>query len=119
MHLILNKKSRFASILILSLYVFFFQNSRPVIPSNCPPAMRALIEECWSLNPDKRPEFWQVVKVLEQFESSLARDGSLTVLQNPCGQDHKKGLLHWIHKLSPAHHHSSGFVAKPKFTCIF
>ncbi|KEH31058.1 putative protein kinase TKL-Pl-4 family [Medicago truncatula] len=96
------------------------KNSRPVIPSNCPPAMRALMEQCWSLNPDKRPEFWQVVKVLEQFESSLARDGTLTPLQNPCGLDHKKGLLHWIHKHSPTHqHHSSGFVAKPKFTCIF
>lgn len=91
------------------------KNSRPIIPSNCPPAMRALIEQCWSLNPDKRPDFWQVVKVLEQFESSLARDGTLTLLQNPCGQDHKKGLLHWIQKLSPAHH-SSGPVPKPKFT---
>jgi serine/threonine protein kinase len=90
------------------------KNSRPVIPSNCPPAMRALIEQCWSLHPDKRPEFWQIVKVLEQFESSLARDGTLTLQQNPCGQDHKKGLLHWIHKLGPAHH--SGPVPKPKFT---
>ncbi|XP_057429715.1 serine/threonine/tyrosine-protein kinase HT1-like [Lotus japonicus] len=91
------------------------KNSRPVIPSNCPPAMRALIEQCWSLQPDKRPEFWQVVKVLEQFESSLARDGTLTLLQNPCCQDHKKGLLHWIQKLGPAHH-NSGPMLKPKFT---
>lgn len=91
------------------------QNSRPVIPSNCPPAMRALIEQCWSLNPDKRPEFWQVVKVLEQFESSLARDGTLTLVQNPCSQDHKKGLLHWIQKLGPVHQ-SNGPMPKPKFT---
>ncbi|CAJ2678558.1 unnamed protein product [Trifolium pratense] len=91
------------------------KNSRPVIPSNCQPAMRALIEQCWSLHPDKRPEFWQIVKVLEQFESSLARDGTLTLQQNPLCQDHKKGLLHWIHKLGPGHHHS-GPVSKPKFT---
>nr|AFK49025.1 unknown [Lotus japonicus] len=91
------------------------KNSRPVIPSNCPPAMRALIEQCWSLNPDKRPEFWQVVKVLEQFESSLARDGTLTLVQNPCSQDHKKGLLHWIQKLGPVHQ-SNGPMPKPKFT---
>ncbi|KAJ1405448.1 Serine-threonine/tyrosine-protein kinase, catalytic domain [Sesbania bispinosa] len=91
------------------------KNSRPVIPSNCPPAMRALIEQCWSLHPDKRPEFWQVVKVLEQFESSLARDGTLTLVQNPCCQDHKKGLLHWIQKLGPSHQ-NSGPVPKPKFT---
>jgi len=77
--------------------------------------MRALIEQCWSLNPDKRPEFWQVVKVLEQFESSLARDGTLTLVQNLCCQDHKKGLLHWIQKLGPVHQ-SNGPVPKPKFT---
>ncbi|KAK7252150.1 hypothetical protein RIF29_35906 [Crotalaria pallida] len=91
------------------------KNLRPVIPVNCPPAMGALIEQCWSLNPDKRPEFWQIVKVLEQFESSLARDGTLTLVQNPLCQDHKKGLLHWMQKLSPVHQHS-GPVPKPKFS---
>ncbi|OIV91740.1 hypothetical protein TanjilG_26593 [Lupinus angustifolius] len=89
------------------------KNSRPVIPINCPLAMRALIEQCWSLQPNKRPEFWQVVKVLEQFESSLSRDGTLTLVQNPC-QDHKKGLRHWIQKLGPVHQ-NHGPVPKPKF----
>nr|WIL59816.1 nodulation protein [Melilotus officinalis] len=88
---------------------------RPVIPSNCPPAMRALIEQCWSLQPDKRPDFWQIVKVLEQFESSLARDGTLTLVQNPRCQDQKKGLLHWIQKLGPVHQ-NNGPKLKPKFT---
>ncbi|KAK7362842.1 hypothetical protein VNO77_04966 [Canavalia gladiata] len=91
------------------------KKSRPVIPSDCPPAMRALIEQCWSSNPDKRPEFWQVVKVLEQFESSHARDGTLTLVENLYCQDHKKGLLHWIQKLGPVHQHN-GPVPKPKFT---
>ncbi|KAK7246499.1 hypothetical protein RIF29_41368 [Crotalaria pallida] len=91
------------------------KNSRPVIPSNCPPAMRALIEQCWSLQPDKRPEFWQVVKVLEQFESSLAHDGTLTLMQNHHYHDHKKGLRHWIQKLG-AVHQNNGPVPKPKFT---
>ncbi|XP_020221346.1 serine/threonine/tyrosine-protein kinase HT1 [Cajanus cajan] len=90
------------------------KNSKPVIPSDCPPAMRALIEQCWCLQPDKRPEFWQVVKVLEQFESSLARDGTLTLVPNP-SWDHKKGFLHWIHKLGPLNQ-NSGPVPKPKFT---
>lgn len=88
---------------------------RPVIPSNCPPAMRALIEQCWSLQPDKRPDFWQIVKVLEQFESSLARDGTLTLVQNPRCPDQKKGLLHWIQKLGPVHQ-NNGPKLKPKFT---
>ncbi|XP_059438374.1 serine/threonine/tyrosine-protein kinase HT1 [Corylus avellana] len=91
------------------------KNLRPAIPGDCPPAMRALIEHCWSLHPDKRPEFWQVVKVLEQFESSLARDGTLNLVQNPTFLDHKKGLLHWIQKLGPLHPTSSS-TPKPKFT---
>ncbi|KAK7302797.1 hypothetical protein RJT34_13693 [Clitoria ternatea] len=91
------------------------KNSKPVIPSSCQPAMRALIEQCWCLQPDKRPEFWQIVKVLEQFESSLTCDGTLTLVQNPRFQDHKKGLLHWIQKLGPLHQ-NTGPVPKPKFT---
>ncbi|KAL6132593.1 hypothetical protein ACLB2K_064833 [Fragaria x ananassa] len=67
------------------------KNLRPLIPKDCPPAMRASIEQCWLTQPEKRPEFWQVVKVLEQFQSSFARDGTLTTCQ-----DHKKGRLHWI-----------------------
>jgi len=27
--------------------VVFLPNSRPVIPSNCPPVMRSLVEQCW------------------------------------------------------------------------
>lgn len=93
------------------------KNLRPVIPGNCPPAMRALIEQCWSLQAEKRPEFWQVVKVLEEFETSLARNGTLNLVQNQGScQDHKKGLLHWIHKLGPAHSHYSTPVPKPKFS---
>lgn len=98
---------------------FVFQNLRPVIPGHCPPAMRALIEQCWSLQAEKRPEFWQVVKVLEEFEASLARDGTLNFVrsQSSICQDHKKGLLHWIQKLGPAAHpHNITPVPKPKFS---
>ncbi|TYI81747.1 hypothetical protein E1A91_D05G175200v1 [Gossypium mustelinum] len=97
------------------------KNLRPAIPKDCPPAMRALIEQCWSLNPEKRPEFWQIVKVLEQFESSLNRDGTLDWVPNPNCQDHKKGLLHWVQKLSPTHNphfhaYASSPMPKPKFS---
>ncbi|KAK3007140.1 hypothetical protein RJ639_016697 [Escallonia herrerae] len=91
------------------------KNLRPSIPGDCPAAMRALIEQCWCLQPEKRPEFWQVVKVLEQFESSLACDGTLNLVQNPTCQDHKKGLLHWIQKLGPVHQNHSS-TSKPKFS---
>ncbi|KAK6932572.1 Serine-threonine/tyrosine-protein kinase, catalytic domain [Dillenia turbinata] len=91
------------------------KNLRPPIPEDCPPAMRALIEQCWSLQPEKRPEFWQIVKVLEQFETSLAQDGTLKLVQNSNCQDHKKGLLHWIQKLGPVNTHSTS-MPKSKFT---
>ncbi|CAI0407480.1 unnamed protein product [Linum tenue] len=90
------------------------KNMRPVIPTNCPPAMKALIEQCWSLQPEKRPEFWQVVRVLEQFQMSFSRYGNLNLVQNPSCPDHKKGLLHWIQKLGPVHPNSSP-TPKPKF----
>ncbi|XP_015902500.2 serine/threonine/tyrosine-protein kinase HT1 [Ziziphus jujuba] len=89
------------------------KNLRPDIPGDCPPAMRALIEQCWSLQPDKRPEFWQIVKVLEQFESSLAYDGTLSLVLNQTGHDHKKKLLLWIQKLGPVNSNSLS-MSKPK-----
>ncbi|KZV51960.1 hypothetical protein F511_08570 [Dorcoceras hygrometricum] len=58
----------------------FAVNLRPTIPSGCPPTIKALIEQCWSLQPDKRPEFWQIVKVLEKLESSFACDGTLNLI---------------------------------------
>ncbi|KAL2467265.1 Protein kinase superfamily protein [Abeliophyllum distichum] len=91
------------------------KNLRPSIPGDCPSAMKALIEQCWSLQPDKRPEFWQIVKVLEDFESSLARDGTLNLVQNLACQDHKKGLRYWIKKLGPSHQNTSS-THKPKLT---
>ncbi|KAF5742280.1 putative protein-tyrosine kinase [Tripterygium wilfordii] len=92
------------------------KNLRPIIPGECPPALRALIEQCWSLHPEKRPEFCQIVKVLEQFEFSLARDGTLNLVQNPACQDHKKGPLRWIQKLGHTHPSTTTPMPKPKFT---
>ncbi|GER31629.1 lectin kinase [Striga asiatica] len=90
------------------------KNLRPAVPKDCAPAMKALIEQCWSLHPDKRPEFWQIVKVLEEFDSSLALDGTLNLVQNPIFHDPKKGFLHWIQKLG--HQNTSSSGPKPKFT---
>ncbi|KAF5943788.1 hypothetical protein HYC85_017865 [Camellia sinensis] len=95
---------------------FMSQNLRPAIPAYCLPAMRALIQQCWCSQPEKRPEFWQIVKVLEQFESSLARDGTLNLVQNLICQDHKKGLLHWMQKLGPSHPNNNSPMLKLKFT---
>ncbi|KAI3718928.1 hypothetical protein L6452_19813 [Arctium lappa] len=105
---------------IQAAFAVVHKNLRPSIPANCPPAMRALIEQCWSSQPEKRPEFWQVVKVLEEFESLVARDGNLNLLQHPTCLDHKKGLRHWIQKLGPHHHHQqhqhNSPMPKPRFS---
>ncbi|KAL9243607.1 hypothetical protein vseg_017476 [Gypsophila vaccaria] len=97
---------------IVAAFAVVNKNLRPEFPKDCPSAMRALIEQCWSTNPDKRPEFWQLVKVLEEFELSLAHDGTLKLVQNSIWQEEKKGFLHWIHKLNPP---PSKSVPKPKF----
>lgn len=79
------------------------KNSRPIIPTTCPSALRALIEQCWTVTSEKRPEFWQIVKVLEQFESALAQHGSLDTVQNLTCHEHKNRLHHWIQMLKPSH----------------
>ncbi|KAK9085309.1 hypothetical protein Sjap_025720 [Stephania japonica] len=85
---------------IQAAYAVVNKNMRPVVPADCPSPLRTLVEQCWSLNPEKRPEFWQIVKMLEQFESSLASDGTLNHVQNLLCHDHKKSLLHRIQKLA-------------------
>lgn len=102
---------------IQAAFAVVHKNLRPSIPGDCPPAMRALIEQCWSTHPEKRPEFWQVVKVLEEFEALVARDGNFNLLQHPTSLDPKKGLRHWIQKLGPHHQHQhNSSMPKPRFS---
>lgn len=78
------------------------KNLRPHVPPDCPAALRALIEQCWALRPDKRPEFWQIVKVLEQFQLALAETGSLDSVKHVTCQDQKKWIFKLIKKLKPS-----------------
>ena len=41
------------------------QNNRPKIPKNCPQNLAKFIRVCWNTDPDKRPEFKTIVRVLE------------------------------------------------------
>ena len=86
---------------IQAAFAVVHKNIRPAVPGDCPAAMKALIEQCWSVAPDKRPEFWQIVKVLEEFEDSLEREGCLNLTSNKICKDPRKGLKHWIQKLGP------------------
>ncbi|XP_020587818.1 probable LIM domain-containing serine/threonine-protein kinase DDB_G0287001 [Phalaenopsis equestris] len=90
------------------------KNLRPGFPTECPIALRALIEQCWASLPEKRPEFWQIVKVLEQFESTLSQGGTLNMVQNLSSHEHKKRTLHWIQKLKPHPHVHGTNLFAPK-----
>ncbi|KAI3454504.1 hypothetical protein Pfo_011167 [Paulownia fortunei] len=50
------------------------KNARPPLPSSCPTAFRHLIHRCWSSNPDKRPQFDEIVSILESYTESLELD---------------------------------------------
>lgn len=100
---------------VQAAYAVANKNVRPVIPPDCPPALRALIEQCWALHPEKRPDFWQIVKVFEQFESSIALDGTLKIFPDSNCRDEKKKLSNWIQKLNSLHYEELP-SPKPRFS---
>ncbi|KAL2944913.1 Serine/threonine-protein kinase HT1 [Bienertia sinuspersici] len=61
------------------------KNLKPEVPNECPEFMRVLIERCCCKDPKMRPEFWEIVKVLEERRAN---------------QKIKKGLLlfHFMQK---------------------
>ncbi|KAL0356061.1 UNVERIFIED_CONTAM: Serine/threonine/tyrosine-protein kinase HT1 [Sesamum radiatum] len=50
------------------------KNARPPLPTSCPAAFRNLIHRCWSSNPVKRPQFDEIVIILEGYSESLEQD---------------------------------------------
>lgn len=43
-----------------------FKSVRPEIPADCPALFKALIEDCWSSDPNQRPPFSQVVERIDE-----------------------------------------------------
>ncbi|WVZ99270.1 hypothetical protein U9M48_044598 [Paspalum notatum var. saurae] len=82
------------------------KNLRPVIPSSCPAALKLLIERCWAWQPEKRPEFQQIVSILEDLKTALERDGRLDTIPRcisqglECNDQNKKKAGNWIQRLS-------------------
>ncbi|XP_020578374.1 serine/threonine-protein kinase HT1-like [Phalaenopsis equestris] len=48
------------------------RGARPIIPSECPPALGEIMTRCWNANPDVRPPFADIVKLLENVQAELA-----------------------------------------------
>lgn len=81
---------------VQAAFAVVHKNARPTFPEHCPLAIRKLIEKCWVQNPEKRPEFWEIVSVLEQFEASLLFDGTLNMRQNLCSNEWRHRLPQWF-----------------------
>ncbi|KAK8655888.1 hypothetical protein V6N13_108453 [Hibiscus sabdariffa] len=61
------------------------KNARPPLPSSCPPAFSHLINRCWSSNPEKRPQFDEIVSILETYAESLEEDPEFFKTYKPSG----------------------------------
>ncbi|KAJ0599599.1 putative dual-specificity kinase TKL-Pl-4 family [Helianthus annuus] len=44
---------------------------RPTVPNDCLPILREIMTRCWDVDPDVRPPFTQVVKMLEMAETEI------------------------------------------------
>ncbi|WCJ34673.1 Protein kinase superfamily protein [Euphorbia peplus] len=44
---------------------------RPIIPNDCLPALGEIMTRCWDVNPDVRPHFAEVVRMLENAELDI------------------------------------------------
>ncbi|XP_039025508.1 serine/threonine/tyrosine-protein kinase HT1-like [Hibiscus syriacus] len=62
------------------------KNARPPLPSSCPLAFCHLINRCWSSNPDKRPQFDEIVLILERYTESLEEDPEFFKTYKPSGR---------------------------------
>ncbi|KAB2090176.1 hypothetical protein ES319_A03G107100v1 [Gossypium barbadense] len=72
--LVLNNKHKMIDSLQILLNLGFMQDARPLLPSSCPLAFSHLINRCWSSNPEKRPQFEEIVSILESYAESLEED---------------------------------------------
>lgn len=50
------------------------KNARPTLPSTCPMAFSDLISRCWSSNPKRRPNFEEIVTILENYTDAYEED---------------------------------------------
>ncbi|XP_030457086.2 serine/threonine/tyrosine-protein kinase HT1 [Syzygium oleosum] len=54
------------------------KNDRPPLPESCQPALAHLIKRCWAANPSKRPDFSDIVAVLEKYDECVKEGLPLT-----------------------------------------
>ncbi|OAY84804.1 Serine/threonine-protein kinase HT1, partial [Ananas comosus] len=58
-------------------------NARPPLPATCPPALSHLISQCWATNPEKRPQFEDIVEILENYKNCFRNDPAFFLSYKP------------------------------------
>lgn len=56
---------------VQAAFAVVYKCARPTIPANCLPVLAEVMTRCWDANPDVRPTFADVVKILESTQSDL------------------------------------------------
>jgi serine/threonine protein kinase/ABC-type phosphate transport system substrate-binding protein len=74
---VVTRREPFAGRNFVGVTLDVLEGKRPKIPSDCPPAMRTLIEACWDKDPKARPSIDHAVAVLEkEHTEALSCDGN-------------------------------------------
>jgi len=85
------------------------KNARPPLPASCPVAISHMIMQCWATNPDKRPQFDDIVAILESYKEALDEDPSFFLSYIPPPPHHSHHHHHHHH-----HHHQSLLRCLPR-----
>ncbi|KAH9618768.1 hypothetical protein KSS87_021708 [Heliosperma pusillum] len=73
-------------------YAAAFKQDRPIIPDDVPPDLVFIIQSCWVEDPNLRPSFSQIIRMLNVFLYTLAPPPVPPVpLQKPTSDDNQSG----------------------------
>ncbi|RRT66840.1 hypothetical protein B296_00016792 [Ensete ventricosum] len=57
--------------------------ARPVVPQGCLPALGEIMTRCWDADPDVRPSFYEIVRMLESAQEEIVRKARFRCCMRP------------------------------------